>query len=125
MVALLTLSHAPAARRPRSRAATAPERWIGEISLTYLQKQGNQEYFVGEAAGAKARAGTATAVGTTTALGTGGWHNVAFTLEGSPLSATADGVTVGSTTDSSYTNGQAGLGVTGYGLGEHRYSRWR
>ncbi|GGT00891.1 sugar ABC transporter substrate-binding protein [Streptomyces tanashiensis] len=28
----------------------------GKISLTYLQKQGDQEYFVGEAAGAKARA---------------------------------------------------------------------
>ncbi|GAA2782349.1 substrate-binding domain-containing protein [Kitasatospora paracochleata] len=28
----------------------------GKISLTYLQKQGDQEYFVGEAAGAKAKA---------------------------------------------------------------------
>ncbi|MFB7950192.1 substrate-binding domain-containing protein [Kitasatospora phosalacinea] len=28
----------------------------GKISITYLQKQGDQEYFVGEAAGAKARA---------------------------------------------------------------------
>ncbi|MFF9145013.1 hypothetical protein ACF1BN_09185 [Streptomyces sp. NPDC014861] len=28
----------------------------GKIALTYLQKQGDQEYFVGEAAGAKARA---------------------------------------------------------------------
>ncbi|QKW08843.1 substrate-binding domain-containing protein [Streptomyces sp. NA04227] len=28
----------------------------GKISLTYLQKQGDQEYFIGEAAGAKARA---------------------------------------------------------------------
>ncbi|MFC8722319.1 sugar ABC transporter substrate-binding protein, partial [Kitasatospora sp. NPDC057198] len=26
----------------------------GKISITYLQKQGDQEYFVGEAAGAKA-----------------------------------------------------------------------
>ncbi|MFI6849009.1 sugar ABC transporter substrate-binding protein, partial [Kitasatospora sp. NPDC050467] len=28
----------------------------GKISITYLQKQGDQEYFVGEAAGAKAKA---------------------------------------------------------------------
>ncbi|MFJ7969709.1 substrate-binding domain-containing protein [Streptomyces sp. NPDC096324] len=28
----------------------------GKISITYLQKQGDQEYFIGEAAGAKARA---------------------------------------------------------------------
>ncbi|MET9538020.1 substrate-binding domain-containing protein [Streptomyces sp. NPDC006553] len=35
-------------------AAAGPK--SGKISLTYLQKQGDQEYFVGEAAGAKARA---------------------------------------------------------------------
>ncbi|MEU2134456.1 ricin-type beta-trefoil lectin domain protein [Streptomyces sp. NPDC018352] len=57
---------------------------------------------------------TTLASGKTTALGTGGWHNIAFALDGSTLSATVDGVTVGSATDSSYTNGQAGLGVTGY-----------
>ncbi|MEE1805255.1 ricin-type beta-trefoil lectin domain protein, partial [Streptomyces sp. BE133] len=57
---------------------------------------------------------TTLASGRTTALGTGSWHTVAFTLEGSTLSAVVDGVTVGSATDSSYTNGQAGLGVTGY-----------
>ncbi|MFJ1709434.1 sugar ABC transporter substrate-binding protein, partial [Kitasatospora sp. NPDC088346] len=28
----------------------------GRISLTYLQKQGDQEYFIGEAEGAKAKA---------------------------------------------------------------------
>ncbi|MGW6970130.1 substrate-binding domain-containing protein, partial [Streptomyces sp. NPDC054952] len=28
----------------------------GKVSLTYLQKQGDQEYFIGEAAGAKAKA---------------------------------------------------------------------
>ncbi|MEU6238855.1 substrate-binding domain-containing protein, partial [Kitasatospora sp. NPDC047058] len=28
----------------------------GKVSITYLQKQGDQEYFVGEAAGAKAKA---------------------------------------------------------------------
>ncbi|MGW4891486.1 substrate-binding domain-containing protein [Kitasatospora sp. NPDC004240] len=35
-------------------AAVAPV--SGRISITYLQKQGDQEYFVGEAAGARARA---------------------------------------------------------------------
>ncbi|MGW1550357.1 ricin-type beta-trefoil lectin domain protein [Streptomyces sp. NPDC002346] len=57
---------------------------------------------------------TTLASGTTTALGTGSWHHIAFTFEGSTLSAMVDGVTVGSATDSSYTTGQAGLGVTGY-----------
>ncbi|MFI0939714.1 substrate-binding domain-containing protein [Streptomyces sp. NPDC021020] len=37
--------------------ADAPvSRVSGKISITYLQKQGDQEYFIGEAAGAKARA---------------------------------------------------------------------
>ncbi|MFB7224393.1 ricin-type beta-trefoil lectin domain protein [Streptomyces sp. NPDC056227] len=57
---------------------------------------------------------TTLASGTTIALGTGSWHHIAFTFEGSTLSAMVDGVTVGSATDSSYTTGQAGLGVTGY-----------
>ncbi|KQV09939.1 MULTISPECIES: hypothetical protein [unclassified Kitasatospora] len=35
-------------------ASVAPV--TGKISMTYLQKQGDQEYFVGEAAGAKAKA---------------------------------------------------------------------
>ncbi|GGV15461.1 sugar ABC transporter substrate-binding protein [Kitasatospora herbaricolor] len=37
-----------------SDASVAPV--SGKISITYLQKQGDQEYFVGEAAGAKAKA---------------------------------------------------------------------
>ncbi|MFJ2744886.1 substrate-binding domain-containing protein [Streptomyces sp. NPDC087440] len=40
-----------------STSGTAPvAKADGKISLTYLQKQGDQEYFVGEAAGAKAKA---------------------------------------------------------------------
>ncbi|MFJ1706103.1 sugar ABC transporter substrate-binding protein, partial [Kitasatospora sp. NPDC088346] len=35
-------------------ASVAPV--TGKISLTYLQKQGDQEYFIGEAEGAKAKA---------------------------------------------------------------------
>ncbi|WP_406086773.1 hypothetical protein [Kitasatospora purpeofusca] len=37
-----------------ANASVAPV--SGKISITYLQKQGDQEYFIGEAAGAKARA---------------------------------------------------------------------
>ncbi len=37
-----------------SGASVAPV--TGKISITYLQKQGDQEYFIGEAAGAKAKA---------------------------------------------------------------------
>ncbi|MFE2724462.1 substrate-binding domain-containing protein [Kitasatospora sp. NPDC059327] len=39
---------------PNAGGAVAPV--SGRISMTYLQKQGDQEYFVGEAAGAKAKA---------------------------------------------------------------------
>ncbi|MEV7234398.1 ricin-type beta-trefoil lectin domain protein [Streptomyces sp. NPDC051020] len=57
---------------------------------------------------------TTLASGTTTELGTGSWHTVAFTLQGTTLTATIDGKDVGSATDASFTNGQPGLGVTGY-----------
>ncbi|GAA1234280.1 substrate-binding domain-containing protein [Kitasatospora nipponensis] len=40
--------------KPAADASVAPV--SGKISMTYLQKQGDQEYFVGEAAGAKAKA---------------------------------------------------------------------
>ncbi|HEV2635671.1 MAG TPA: ricin-type beta-trefoil lectin domain protein, partial [Actinocrinis sp.] len=52
--------------------------------------------------------------GTTTALGTGSWHTIALKMQGSAISATIDGKAVGSTTDGTYTNGQAGIGVVGY-----------
>ncbi|GGV40601.1 sugar ABC transporter substrate-binding protein [Kitasatospora herbaricolor] len=40
-----------------SSAASGPAAPVdGKVSITYLQKQGDQEYFVGEAAGAKAKA---------------------------------------------------------------------
>ncbi|WP_371493786.1 ricin-type beta-trefoil lectin domain protein [Kitasatospora sp. NBC_00374] len=57
---------------------------------------------------------TTLASGTTTPLGTGRWHTVAFTLQGSTLTATVDGATLGSAADTAYPVGQAGLGVTGY-----------
>ena len=54
------------------------------------------------------------ATGTTTALGTGTWHNLAFTFQGSTISAKVDGKQVGSVTDTSFQSGQAGLGIQGY-----------
>ncbi|WP_457030790.1 substrate-binding domain-containing protein [Kitasatospora sp. P5_F3] len=56
---LLTLGLTTACSTGRSAgsdadASVAPV--SGKISMTYLQKQGDQEYFVGEAAGAKAKA---------------------------------------------------------------------
>ncbi|MGW2255613.1 ricin-type beta-trefoil lectin domain protein [Kitasatospora sp. NPDC001660] len=57
---------------------------------------------------------TTLASGTTTAPGTGSWHTVALSMQNTTLTASIDGVAVGSATDGSFTNGQAGLGVTGY-----------
>ncbi|MER7673736.1 ricin-type beta-trefoil lectin domain protein [Kitasatospora sp. NPDC096128] len=57
---------------------------------------------------------TTLASGTVTAPGTGGWHTVTLSMQDTTLTAGIDGVTVGSATDASFTNGQAGLGVTGY-----------
>ncbi|WP_405015900.1 substrate-binding domain-containing protein [Kitasatospora sp. NBC_00070] len=56
---LLTLGLSTACSTGRtagSDAGASVEPVSGRISLTYLQKQGDQEYFVGEAAGAKAKA---------------------------------------------------------------------
>ncbi|SEL87829.1 ricin-type beta-trefoil lectin domain protein [Streptacidiphilus jiangxiensis] len=57
---------------------------------------------------------TTLASGTATALGTGRWHTVSLTMQDTTLTAEIDGRVVGSATDGSFTNGQAGLGVTGY-----------
>ncbi|WP_194898935.1 ricin-type beta-trefoil lectin domain protein [Catenulispora pinisilvae] len=57
---------------------------------------------------------TTLASGTISGLGLNKWHKVAFQLDGSTLTASVDGTVIGSATDSSFTNGQAGLGVTGY-----------
>ncbi|MEE1792640.1 substrate-binding domain-containing protein [Streptomyces sp. BE308] len=54
---LLTLGLGTACSSGQEAAGDDPVTEVdGKISLTYLQKQGDQEYFVGEAAGAKARA---------------------------------------------------------------------
>ncbi|MGP8304187.1 ricin-type beta-trefoil lectin domain protein [Streptomyces inhibens] len=57
---------------------------------------------------------TTLAAGTTSALGTNRWHTIALTMQDTKLTAKIDGAAVGSATDVSFTNGQAGLGVIGY-----------
>jgi len=57
---------------------------------------------------------TTLASGTTSSLGLNTWHTIAFQLNGATLTASVDGKAVGSVNDSTWTNGQAGLGVTGY-----------
>jgi hypothetical protein len=54
------------------------------------------------------------ASGTVTALGTNTWHNLSLTFQGSTITAKIDSATVGSVTDSTYSAGQAGLGVSGW-----------
>jgi hypothetical protein len=55
------------------------------------------------------------ASGTTTAVGTGRWHSLGLTFNGSTITATIDGATVGSVTDGTWGAGQVGYG-TGQGV---------
>ncbi len=57
---------------------------------------------------------TTLASGTAKALGTGSWHTLALTMQGSTISGSIDGASVGSVTDTSYQTGQVGIGVVGY-----------
>ena len=57
---------------------------------------------------------TTLASGTVTAPGTGTWAHLALTFNGSAISAAINGTTVGTVTDSSYGQGQVGLGVDGW-----------
>lgn len=57
---------------------------------------------------------TTLASGTTTALGTDTWHHLALSFNGSTITAALDGTTLGSATDSSYAQGQVGLGEAGW-----------
>jgi Glycosyl hydrolase family 59/Cellulose binding domain len=49
--------------------------------------------------------------GTTSALGTNRWHKLALGFNGSTITATIDGNTVGSVTDSQFGSGQIGIGT--------------
>jgi len=57
---------------------------------------------------------TTLASGSVAALGTGTWHHLALSLNGHTISGAIDGATVGTVTDSTFTDGMAGLGVNGY-----------
>jgi hypothetical protein len=50
--------------------------------------------------------------GTTTALGTGRWHHLALGFSGSTITATVDGVVVGTANDSTLGAGLAGIGTS-------------
>jgi hypothetical protein len=52
--------------------------------------------------------------GTRAALGLNTWHTIALGFSGNQITATADGATLGSVTDNSFTTGQVGFGVVGY-----------
>lgn len=57
---------------------------------------------------------TTLAKGKTDALGLNTWHKLSLMMRGTKLTASLDGKTLGSVDDSTFTRGQAGLGVTGY-----------
>ena len=57
---------------------------------------------------------TTLASGSAASLGTGTWHHLALSLNGHAISGAIDGTTVGTVTDSTFTDGMAGLGVNGY-----------
>ncbi|WP_081736252.1 ricin-type beta-trefoil lectin domain protein [Amycolatopsis orientalis] len=50
--------------------------------------------------------------GTTTALGTNRWHTLALGFSGGTITASIDGVVVGTVNDTTWTAGQAGLGTS-------------
>lgn len=52
--------------------------------------------------------------GARTALGLNNWHNVKLSFTGNQITAIADGVTLGSVNDTSFVNGNVGVGVVGY-----------
>ncbi|MFJ3695284.1 ricin-type beta-trefoil lectin domain protein [Streptomyces sp. NPDC090052] len=54
------------------------------------------------------------AKGKTHVVGLNTWHKLAFTMQGPTLTAYLDGRKLGGVEDSTFTRGQAGLGVTGY-----------
>ncbi|MEV6011401.1 RICIN domain-containing protein [Streptomyces sp. NPDC051976] len=57
---------------------------------------------------------TTLASGTVTAPGTGTWHNLSLSFQDDTLTARIDGTVVGTTHDSGYGSGLAGLGTAGY-----------
>jgi O-glycosyl hydrolase len=94
---------------------------VGQIDAYYLK--------VGQAGGwAILRGDTGghmvtLASGTRAALNPGTWHTIALTLDGPSLTASVDGTTLGSASDSAYSVGPAGIAV---GVAENNVTtRWR
>jgi Glycosyl hydrolase family 59 len=52
--------------------------------------------------------------GTVSALGTNTWHNLSLGFQGTTITAKIDNTTVGSATDSTYSAGQVGIGVSSW-----------
>jgi hypothetical protein len=59
-------------------------------------------------------AATTLTSGAHAAIGTRSWHTLALGFSGDQITATLDGATLGTTTDSAYAAGQVGIGVVGY-----------
>ncbi|WP_406314309.1 ricin-type beta-trefoil lectin domain protein [Streptosporangium sp. NBC_01639] len=57
---------------------------------------------------------TTLASGARAALGLNTWHTIKLGFSGNQITATADGTTLGTVTDTAFTTGLAGLGVVGY-----------
>jgi len=52
--------------------------------------------------------------GTIASFGINTWHTLALTFQSGTITATIDGATVGTASDSSYSTGQVGIGVSGW-----------
>jgi len=52
--------------------------------------------------------------GNVSALGTNSWHTLSLSFQGSTITATINGTTAGTVTDTSYRAGQVGIGVNGW-----------
>lgn len=100
----------------------AREYWqVGQINAYYLKvsQSGAWQILRGDTGGGLALL----ASGARTALAANTWHTVALRMEGSVLTAIADGVTLGTATDTTYGSGPAGIAV---GVGEGNIAtRWR
>ncbi len=88
---------------------------IGHIDAYYLRVTDGGSWSIRK----NTTGGTMTtlASGTRAALGVNTWHRVALSLQGSTLTASVDGATLGSASDGSYAAGPAGLAVGAPELG--------
>ncbi len=95
------------------RAGAYPHEYPGNLNAYYFQiaDTGSWSILSNSTSGSV----RTLASGTTSALGTGRWHTLALKFSGSGITATVDGATVGTVSDSTYGAGQVGYG-TGQGV---------